>query len=58
MTNELTTKQERRDNEAGGLLPVLQMGSNNPSKEGKCIRENFTNYFVGEGAVDFKYEMI
>ncbi|CAI6347615.1 unnamed protein product [Macrosiphum euphorbiae] len=55
---QLTTRQERRDNQSGGLLPVLQMGSNNLPKEGKDVREKFTNYFSGEGALDFQYDII
>ncbi|KAI4469620.1 hypothetical protein MML48_1g02418 [Holotrichia oblita] len=41
-----------------GILPLQNVGSNNYTREAAVIRDNFANYFHGEGAVPWQWQNV
>lgn len=47
-----------RDVPAEGLQDLLTNSHNHSSRDARTIRDNYANYFVGEGSVDWQIRMI
>ena len=48
----------KSSSEIGGMVSVSQLGSHNYSKNAKLVKDNFKDYFNGEGAVDWQVELV
>lgn len=59
--NTYSTSSDNKFNQNqidGALQTIPPMGSNTYSRNAKIVREKLTNYFIGEGALEFQYDKI
>ncbi|CAB4001870.1 Hypothetical predicted protein [Paramuricea clavata] len=54
-----TTPGEWRNHDSSdGLIPIARTGSNNYSRTAKQVRDDFKDYFMNEGAVDWQWATV
>ena len=53
-----TPGEWRRHAHAEGLVPIGHTGSNNYSKTAKQVRDDFKNYFMSDGQVDWQWATV
>ena len=53
-----TPGEWRRHAHAEGLVPIGHAGSNNYSKTAKQVRDDFKNYFMSDGQVDWQWATV
>ena len=54
----LTPGEWRNYDSSNGLIPIARTGSNNYSRTAKQVRDDFKDYFMNEGAVDWQWATV